>query len=227
MSHDLAVTLSVTTGDSVDTKNGPVRVEGVYDYPDDGRAPGLGYAAIFIEPVTASTMFDACWMDAPYPAEDTRSLIWTSVETIGQAAKPTLGQLNSTMGVSFDAISAFNSRPSESFPWVALLLGSVVGFVPVRFRRLELASALHSRIPKAGLTLQVMLENLFWLIPAVLVVSGASLFLSQTALESDFISIASAGFRIVGLGSIGVLLGSIVGVLVTRERDLFKYFKER
>lgn len=227
LSKDLATTLGAHIGDTVNTHTGDTVVEGIYRYPDDGRAPGLGYAALIVAPPTSDTHFDECWMDVPHPDDRTSSLIWTAVSATDPDNSPVLAQLNPTLGRTFDAAGLVRDRASANGGAAALVLGAALGAVTIWLRRVELAAALHSRVPRSALLLQGFTEAILWLAPASAAAFTACLIAAQPALPGDLPSVLLSAGRVISAGAAGVILGSAAATWFTREKHLFRYFKER
>lgn len=225
VSAEVAMVLGASPGDAVSVIQGePVYIEGVFDYPDDGRRPGLGWAVLEVQP--ASPGFDECWIDIPQPSAGAADYLLTAVASSSET-KPKLGQLNTTLGTEYDGRAKFQARPSQVALQAALIFGVILGFTSKRLRRLELASALHVGVSKWALTIQVLVEEAVWLSPAVLLLTSVYLWQLQTALVTDHLALFLVGAKIFGLASCGVLLGAVIGVAGTREKHLFRYFKDR
>ncbi|WP_336706762.1 hypothetical protein [Oerskovia sp. USHLN155] len=227
LSADLAEALGAAPGDSVATDTGAGRVGAVYPYPDDGRDRVLGYAAV--APVPATGLFDSCWVEIWPVDPETATLLRTAlVADPSSEAQPTQKQLNGRLGATYDASAEFADRPTRPAPVAAIVLGLALGFVAIRLRRLELAAALHARVPRAALTWQVLLETAAWTGVAGIVAVPALWWLAADAgLPADHVSTWVLGMRTVLAGAGAVLVGATVGALSTREKHLFKYFKER
>jgi hypothetical protein len=227
LSADLAEALGASAGDSIATNAGPARVGAVYPYPDDGRDRALGYAAV--APVPATGLFDSCWVEIwPVDPETATLLRTTLVADPSSEAQPTQKQLNGRLGATYDASAEFSGRLTKPAPIAAVVLGLALGFAAVRLRRLELAAALHARVPRAALTWQVLLETAVWTGAAVIVTVPVLWWLAAGAgLPADQVSTWVIGMRTVLAGAGAVLVGAVVGALATREKHLFKYFKER
>ncbi|WP_227748784.1 hypothetical protein [Oerskovia douganii] len=227
LSADLAEALGVTTGDSIATNAGPARVGAVYPYPDDGRDRALGYAAV--APVPATGLFDSCWVEIWPVDPETAILLRTAlVADPSSEAQPTQKQLNGRLGATYDASAEFADRLTKPAPVAAVVLGLALGLVAIRLRRLELAAALHARVPRAALTWQVLLETAVWSGVAVIVaVPALWWFAAGVGLPTDQVSTWILGMRTVLAGAGAVLIGAVAAALTTREKHLFKYFKER
>jgi len=227
LSEELATALGAHVGDALNTHAGDTVVEGIYRYPDDGRAPGLGYAALIVAPPESVAPFDECWMDVPHPDDHTSSLIWTAVTANDPDNSPVLAQLNPSLGRTFDAAARFRDRASAIGSTAALALGAALGAVTIRLRRVELAAALHSRVPRSAVLLQGFTEAILWLAPASAVAFTACLMAAQPGLPGDLSSVLLSAVRVIAAGAAGVILGSATATWFTREKHLFRYFKER
>lgn len=227
LSADLAEALGATVGDSIATSTGPARVSAVYPYPDDGRDRALGYAAV--APVPAAGLFDSCWVEIwPVDPETATLLRTVVVADPSSEVQPTQKQLNGRLGATYDASAEFSGRLTKPAPVAAAVLGLALGFVAVRLRRLELAAALHARVPRTALTWQVLLETAAWTGAGIVVTVPVLWWLAAGAgPAADQVSTWVLGMRTVLAGAGAVLVGAVVGALTTREKHLFKYFKER
>lgn len=225
LSADLAETLALRPGATLATRAGDATVGGTYVWADDGRDRALGYSVL--TPTAATGAYDACWAQI-WPVDDnTTGLLYTALDPGTNDATTTLGQLNQTQGTSYDARAALQDRPTRHAPLAAAVLGLVLGLVAVRTRRLELAAALHARIPRPALTLQVLVETACWVLAAA-AIAAAALAWPAIAGSPDASGAAyQIGLRIVVAGVAGVLVGVVVATAMTREKHLFRYFKER
>ncbi|TGJ96268.1 hypothetical protein DLJ96_11055, partial [Actinotalea fermentans ATCC 43279 = JCM 9966 = DSM 3133] len=227
LSADLAEALGAVAGDSIATNAGPARVGAVYPYPDDGRDRVLGYAAV--APIPATGLFDSCWVEIWPVNPETATLLRTAVVAEPSSeAQPTQKQLNGRLGATYDASAEFSDRLTKPAPVAAIVLGLSLGFVATRLRRLELAAALHARVPRSALTWQVLLETAAWTGTAVIVTIPVLWWLAGGAGPlADHLSTWVLGMRTVLAGAGAVLVGAVAGALTTREKHLFRYFKER
>lgn len=223
-SQEVALALSLGIGERVETTSGPVSVAGIFDYPDDGRVPGLGWSVLDVVP--ADRMFDSCWLDVPYAQSLAPSYILTAVAP-GTAEKPTVGQLNARLGSNYDFGALVGERDSLLTIPSAVFVGLALGFVLVRLRRLELASALHIGVGRSALFVQILVENIAWLSAASALVVAATLVFVVPEAASDRTALVLGTLRILALAAASVLLGSSLGVALTREKHMFRYFKER
>jgi hypothetical protein len=219
--------LGLTPPAEVITRSGPVRVAGVYDYPDDGRRGGLGYAVL--SPVVSTKAFDECWFQVWPTDERAKALAWTALlpgvqDLAGQP--PQLSQLNPTFQASFDGAAAFTRRATRWAPAATLSAGLILGAASVWARRLEVAADLHAGLGRAALTARLSGESLVWValaVPlAVSVVIGAVWGVTWAAW-----GVVATGLRAVGSGAFGALAGALLAVCAIRERQLFAYFKSR
>lgn len=227
VSEEVATSLGLSPGDEWSTSAGAVPVAEVYPYPDDGRRPGLGYAALIPVP-TNGERFDECWLEAWPPLADAPALLQMSVlPAAGDQLQPQLSQLNTTLGTSFDGTGKFESRITR---WGYLMSGVLAfgtGWFAVRMRRLELASALHAGVPRRSLSTVIGLEAFAWVLAASALWLGVTLFAASGAPPGDRFALIALGARVWFAGVVGVTFGLGTGIIRTRERDLFRAFKER
>lgn len=226
--REAADQLGVSPGGSIPTTSGELRVGATFDYPDDGRRTGLGYAALL--PTVADGPFDECWADA-WPAIPSLPALLMTAVTPSTGARdepsPSLGQLSTRLGAAFDGPREFASRITALAPAVAAALGLILGVVAIRLRRIQLASALHSRVRRADLQAQVTLEALAWCLPTVAVGVALAGVAVATGDPLDHATNAVLALRSPIAGAAGALVGTIIGLALTRERHLFHYFKDR
>ncbi|NQX05799.1 hypothetical protein HQQ82_14820 [Rathayibacter sp. VKM Ac-2856] len=216
-------------GDLALADGGSVVIRGDYDYPDDGRRRGFGYAALAGAPA-GERPFDECWIDAWPQSEGVRALLLTTVllgETAPDEPPPALAPLNARLGTAFDG----GARNAERITVAAVPLGGLLAlaacWAATALRRVELASALHSRIHRVELLAILLLESLGWLIPIVAAGLAVALFFSSTGPPLDAGATLVQGLRAPAVALLGAVTGVLLGVLTTRERHLFRYFKNR
>lgn len=224
ISAELASTLSLAAGDEIALDVGSATITGVYEYPDDGRQAGLSWAAV--ETGMASERYDACWVDIPRSTGEDASLLLTAV-TIAPVETPTLSQLNTRHGENLDSVKLAAERASLLAVPAALGLGLALGFAFKRVRRMEFASALHVGVPKPALMLQVVVEDLVWAFAACMMLIPLTYAFVVPELAIDHGALMSSALRIIWLGLLGVILGSLAGIATIRERSLFRFFKDR
>jgi hypothetical protein len=227
LSSDLAQSLGVGADDTVVTTAGATRVRGVYDWPDDGRRRGFAYAMLL--PQAASGVFDECWL-AGWPAITNASTLLRSAlipYSSAEASTIQVTQLNTSLGLSFDGEERFRGRATRWAGLGAAILGTALGLLAIRLRRLELAAARHAGTSALAQLGQLLLETAWWLLMAA-AMAGLGLLLA-VSLSSGL----AAGY-LLGLGSsimaaacLGTLVGTTIGVWSIRESHLFRYFKTR
>jgi uncharacterized membrane protein len=213
-------------GDQIETPIGSSTIGGVYEYPEDGRSPGLAFAAVAEAP--PGTTFDECWADI-WPVSEARSQL---LRTTLSASSPAdldvqIHQLNSKFGSSFDGPRRYAKRSTASAAILSALAGFILGFVALRARRIETASARHSGVPLVGQLAQVTMETALWVACAVVLATPILLYRASQAYPSAVPAIFWLGERCLAAAGACAILGSALSVAVTRERHLFRYFKER
>ena len=227
LSQSLATAIDAVPGLTIATTAGPGVVGSVYPFPEDGRNAGLAYAAL--APVPATGLFDACWAQV-WPADDrTANLLlltaaFASPDAAGQA---TLDQLNSRLGQTYDPATLLRERPTRFAAYAAITAGFALGVVAIRARRLELAAALHSRVARTALTWQILLETATWVGAAVVILTPVLALVAAYNNPEPPGDYWAIGLRIIAAGAAAVLLGAACATATTREKHLFRYFKER
>jgi len=135
-------------------------------------------------------------------------------------------QLNPTLAAEYPGFTSFLNRPSRFAPLMAFVGGMMIGAVALWQRRLELASALHSGLPKAFLLLQTVAETAAWALCGLILAAPWILFAASRA-TADGPSIGLTGLRSLLTGVLGAVIGTAVAASASRERSLFKLFKNR
>ncbi|GAA4152076.1 hypothetical protein [Leifsonia shinshuensis] len=223
----VAETLGLRTGDPIHTADGPTRLGGTFEYPDDGRSRGLGYAAI--APTSPDTPFDQCWMDAFPVSRATTELLYTTIaaNSIVADTAPKLSQHNTVLGVAIDPAEAYRTRTAVAFSAAGLILGSFAGFVAVWARRLEIASALHSGVRKRDQAATLLLETLAWSTAGAVTTIPVIAVLTSGLAAADHLPVVLTASSTPVLTVSGAVLGALVAALAIREQRLFSYFKGR
>jgi hypothetical protein len=225
LSGEASDALGGAAGSTLRTTDGTTRVSGVYEYPRDGRRDGYGYMALDV--VRATGTFDACWVDAWPQIPSMRSLLLTTVRAGAATSEtpPEVAPLNLSNGVEFDGSARYGARVTR---WAGAALGvlaAVIAFVALRARRVELSSALHDRMSRVDLWAITFTEALAWVLPPVIVTASVGVAYFSAQGES------LVGILLGGRAALPIAAGAVVGVSValatTRERDLFRYAKDR
>jgi hypothetical protein len=207
---------------------GSITTSGMFAYPSDGRLPALSYT--LVSPVPATGAFDACWVRI-WPEDDTAFnlllLPWRPSGSRDETEMPRPQQLNTTLGIGFDASRKLAAQPVWPLTFAAIGVGAVLGFATIRTRRLELASTLHAGLDKTALITQVGLETAVWVLLGCLLLTPA---LGITAAINNPDPIWSAwypGLRTVFCAGLTALFGAVLAAATTQEKHLFRYFKQR
>ncbi|MDR0284261.1 MAG: hypothetical protein LBI33_05135 [Propionibacteriaceae bacterium] len=205
--------------------HGDLPVSGVYEWPKDGRADGLGYTLIAETP--SDHPFDQCWMTVWPPNNQTTDLITLSLVPGTPPGSAVVTQLNPARGSTLDPPQLYANRPTKWLPVAGTALIGIVAFAAIRLRRLELASALHCGVPRVGLLLQTQIETAWWTVTGTCLVGGALVILGVLLDEPDPGAYALAAGWPLGLALLTASLGTGLGTLATRERSLMRYFRNR
>lgn len=211
-------------GAELETDRGMVRVAGVYEWPEDGRDSRFGYAVVM--PSVMDGAFDECWATVWPSAEMSVSLR----QTVFASSDPTQAQtglLNYAKGTSFDAADVFAQRLTRFAVPLAGVITAILAFAACWLRRLELAGDLHAGASKTVVTLQLLGEQL---IPTAigLMMAYALLFVGiRMQPVPDTWAIFLLELRGVAWMLVGSGAGTLLGIGMIRERNLFSLFKAR
>ena len=232
--------LSARPGSQLATTMGAVTVAGSYAYPDDGRRAGLSYAALV--PSLSQVPFDECWVRQWPQSDDVNSLLLLSM--IPQAQQPTgsgaidsssdstteppsFSQLNVTLGARFAGLKSFEARVTQWAPLVAAIAAFGLAYVSIRMRRLQFASALHAGVARSDHLLIALAETAVWVAGGLIVVFPAAAVTAANATLQDREATFALGGAVVLAAGAGGVLGAFIAAALTREKHLFRYFKDR
>lgn len=226
VSDEAARALGLTGPGDLATRDGHAPVQGVFGYPDDGRDPALTYSALAASRADGGP-FDACWVTS-WPASDdvVQALGRTVLPGSGgdTESRPVLGQLNSTLGVSF------HSPPMALDGWGAAAaggLGVASGAASVWRRRSRLASDRHVGVTTAAQLGSQSLQAAVWTTVASLCIVSVVLAVTFGLRPDDSIPISLDAGRTLAVGAVGVLLGVVVAAVSVRESSLLRYVRQR
>jgi hypothetical protein len=222
--------LGLAPGDELLTTTGTTPVRGVYDYPDDGRRTGLGYAVL--APARAVGLVDECRITVWPPSEERLRLLWSTLRdgapAAGEIDEPRVQQLNTTLGPAFPGSAEHDARVSRFAPLIAGSVAAAVGVVSIRRRRLELAGIRHLGCSRSALLAQMLIEStIATLAAAALTTAVAVLLLASPVGADDPGALARVAATCIVLAGCGHLAGVGAATLSTRERQLFRYFRHR
>lgn len=226
LSSTVADTLGVQVGQTIAMNHsGDARVRGIYQYPDDGRDSQYSYAVL--EPVNSDQPFDACLVRAWPVPNDIEMLMYLAASITSKDQHPQISQLNSRFGSTPPSQTLFDERLTVFAPWVMLTVAFILGLVMIRMRRLEFASALHAGIPKEILVLQVLIELSASTVCAILLCMPLIVWVALAVDTSNMAAAYDSLLRVPVAGYAGLLVGGLVAIFLTHERQLFSYFKNR
>jgi len=228
LSDDAATTLGINPGDTLATSEGDIRVSAVYSYPDDGRRPGMGYAMLV--PTLSRDLMDECWV-ASWPQNDNIANYLPMTLYYGNqgdsATRPVMGQLNTSLGRTFDGYYQFQHRPLRYAVVLNGVIAFGIGLLSVFTRRLELAAAQHAGVTQLQQIIQLVGEALVWItLGTIFSITVLGVYANQTALPDS-----AALWRIISqltfVAVICALSGVVIGAALIKESQLFRYFKAR
>lgn len=231
VADELAETLGVSTDRNTQQRIGDdeVTIAGRYAYPSDGRAPTLAYSAV--TPVAATGRFDACWVELWPESDQARTLLTLpaigSVGSDGKPLTPQIQQLNTSLGARFDAAGRLAALPIWPLTGAAALAAAALAITLIRIRRIELAAALHAGIDTASLILQTTAETLVWAATSLALLVPFLWWAATHGNPDPPWAAFYSATRTAILASITALAATIVTTALTREKHLFRYFKNR
>lgn len=239
LSREAADLIGADAGDRLALADGrQTTVTAVYDYPDDGRASGYGYAAL--EPVPENGMFDSCMVAAwPIP-DDLDALLRYTVgdaepsaaadvneSDSSQSVDATISQLNATLGTVPPSASSFRHRSTGMAFIVVTVVALLAAGASAWSRRVELASALHAGYRRIALITQLTMETTAICCAGMMLSLPLAAYAVTASQTGDRLAMAVALARIVVAVDAGALVGTMLVAAGVRERLLFRFFKER
>ena len=239
LSREAADLIGADVGDRLALADGrQTTVTAVYDYPDDGRASGYGYAAL--EPVPENGMFDSCMVAAwPIPDDFDALLRYTvgdaepsaaadvNESDSSQSVDATISQLNATLGTVPPSASSFRHRSTGMAFVVVTVVALLAAGASAWSRRVELASALHAGYRHVTLIAQLTMETAAICGAGTMMALPLAAYAVTTSQPGDRLAMVAALARIAVSVDIGALVGIILVAAGVRERLLFWFFKER
>lgn len=224
LSTDAAGVVGAKPGDTFATTTGVTSVAGVYEYPDDGRMQGFGYA--MLEPVLPEGSFDMCLVDAWPPSKELQKLVRGVKAPDADEREPIkVSQLNTRLGEGLT--NGFGERLSRWALPIAVVAVGFLAMVAVRARRLECATALHLGVRKIDVLRIALGEAFLWLLPSALVSLAVAAVYAVTGVRVDAWENFAFAMLIPLATTASGLLGTAVSVLSVKESELFTYFKGR
>ncbi|SEG82500.1 hypothetical protein SAMN04489712_11535 [Thermomonospora echinospora] len=224
--EELARTLRVTAGSTLATTAGTLTVAGTYAHPDDGRDGRLAYAVLL--PRLPQGIFDECWVDTRPVSPSAKRTMYAAVKVDGESTEPVnMEQLNAGMGLEFDGAAQFSARATRHALPACAVAGFVLGFAAVRRRRLELAGALHIGMPARAIMTMTLAETAAWALAAFALAAFALVAVVVTGTPVDGRQIYLIDVRGPAAAAVAALAGAACAALTIRERQLFRYFKDR
>ncbi|WP_251204023.1 hypothetical protein [Agromyces mediolanus] len=227
LSRVAADRLGLRTGDVLTLSSGAaLTIAGVYEWPEDGRRPGLGYAAVV--PALANGAFDECWATTwPQSAQLVTLLRSTAMPSSAESASaPVLSTVNSTFGAEFHGGDRHLSRPTRFAPLAALVAAAFSVAIAVRSRRLALSSARHHGVRRADVMAVVGAETAWVMVPVAIAAVAAATLVGASA-PADGGAVFEAGLRVLAGTSTGAFLGAAVAAASIRANGLLSAFTER
>lgn len=226
LSPQAAEPLDSNPGDIVSTVEGPMTVSAVFPYPADGRRNDFEYSALKITAPTG--MFNECWAQVwPVPHPVTNYLGFANSVSGRDSSGGVVTQLNGTKGTAADFLTEFENRPTRFVPYGVGFAALIIAFTAIWARKLENAAMLHAGMRKNALRLIALTEVLMWALPAAITMNIATLYFSKQIEATDRLALWNLSI-FTGLCALtGAIIGSLVATALTKEQQLFNYFKAR
>jgi hypothetical protein len=225
LADSLAATLNRGPGSTLVTGEGEALVAGAYATPDDGRQNLFSYSVL--AQVPAEGRFDYCWAEVWPPDSTAASLLLTVADVNQPEVELRVDQFNARFGTELDPAALYRDRVTRFTPAVVALAGLLLGLVGVRLRRLEFASALHAGVSRPALALQVTIETGVWLALGLVLAAPAVWFAAYSGNSLPAGPWAAPTGVAAAFAVAGTLTGVVIGLALTREEHLFRYFKNR
>lgn len=225
-SAELAEELGLRAGSLLATDTGDTPVASVYQYPDDGRDPDLGYA-LLSPSIDDGRPYDACWATIwPEDASAVTAARRTVLPSTGAEGEQRVmtGQLNPRLGATFDPDEAIDHQSSAL---LALTVGLTVGWVALVRRRLSIASDRHVGVTVGAQVVGMVVQHLTWATVGAIGTLAVAIVLLRGFGGPDAVPILIEAACSAALGVVGAVLGGAVGLVTIRERSLHRYFRTR
>lgn len=215
-------------GGKISTTDGTAAIAGVYEYPSDGRRPGLGWA--IVDPSPADAVYDECWLLSWPMRADVRRLLLTSVNVAAQAdtsSSAEIMQLNSRHGETFDGVVAYANRPTSLAPLVTFVVGGFIGFCALTLRRVELASNMNAGAKKSTLVLIGCTETTLWAVPSACMIAFVGTGMARFLAPAELVPMSLRALQLSTSLILGALIGAGTAVACVRKERLWRYVKAR
>jgi hypothetical protein len=237
LSADVAGRLGVRPGDSIAMTDGKtLGVQAIYDYPDDGRDPALGYAVLTPDQPNSSQVFDQCWLNIWPQNLHLDGLVYQSVlnsdrssqqdSWIGVADEnPTVHSLNSTYGEIYGGYLVYRSDLIQYLPLAVLLVTLAIGLISAWSRRLQTAYLRHLGLSRFDLIKIQLAEALPIYFLLILVSVICSICFSFTFDLWDQVVFYTLALKHLIAALVGYAAGIIFANLKIDSKQFYNYFK--
>ncbi|MUH59785.1 hypothetical protein [Bifidobacterium canis] len=223
---DVATDFGLSVGSLLHTDHGSSTVSGIYDWPNDGRDTRFAYTFLIPQPASAKT-FSECWVRQWPRSEANSQLLYATLNSNGSDERAGIMSINKGFDAHYNANAAYMARITRWIPYLALMLGVIIGIFAVRRRRLEYAGALHSGETKGAQLLTIGIETIIWAglgsLSAFALINAYCLRMAPADAAAVIASASRAPLAVFA----GALLASIISGTAIRQSQLFKLFKQR
>jgi hypothetical protein len=226
LSRSLAHRLGIEAGGELPLTTGTAFVLGIFDWPDDGRRAGLGYAVLI--PTATTKVFDECWAETWPETKQLPGLLRSTTipEKLDPASPPEVGSVNESLGTRFQGGERFADRLTRFSPFLGLIAAGLITTIATRARRLEIAAALHFGVRRVDAAAMALIETVAAVAPAAALTLAASAFVGQHT-PSDAKVMMGIGLHVAAGLTAGALVGTMSASWSIRSGNLLSYFKNR
>ncbi|WP_423923314.1 hypothetical protein ACPEEZ_04700 [Frigoribacterium sp. 2-23] len=227
LADSLADDLDAHPGSRLTTTAGVAPIAATFSFPDDGRRGDLGSALLVPQSAVTTLPYDQCWVDVWPQNDEVLRLLRTTVTSMDGQDTPVVLPLNSRLGSTFVARGDDILTIGRAAAVGGSFVGFSLGYLAVRLRRLELAAARHVGVPLGAQAFGQLAQASTWTVVGALVAVLPVVWSGVDVGPPDAAAIAVPGIAVVVSAGVTVLAGVALGLVTTRERHLFRYFKER
>lgn len=214
-------------GSQLDTDQGTVVIDGVYEYSeDDGRDPRLANAIVVIGEV--SERASECWYSVWPPSNASDLYTYAAITAFGhEDAAPQIAPLNPTVGQKFDFSREYTTRATALSSAGVVVLFGMLAFSFTARRRMELAGNLHAGARRRDVIAGIAAETLTWASAAALATFVFTRVIARLLLREPLAGYEASLVITVAIAIGTAIIGAIIPAVLTQEDRLFIIFKSR
>jgi ABC-type antimicrobial peptide transport system permease subunit len=231
VSYDAAERLGVKVGDQVKlVDGGAFKVQGIYNFPNDGRQGDLGFAVLVPAVRTETVKYSQCWANIWPQNDHLTPLMYQSLETSGGFSSDEQDQLftlNSSMGQTLADYENYRTSKLGFLAVILFLTCIVLSGISTQLRRLQMSYLMHLGISKSDLIKIQLVEIL-----PIVFISGLfsvllSIYFGHTFGVWDQLVFYTVALKYFMASLIGLVCGIAIGTLMIKPKQFYNYFKSR